>query len=168
MTLDFDTLDSPVGRLDLYARDGRLCALELQGSSHPVREWLENRFGAFATRVVRDPAGARTALAAYFEGDLTALDRVQTDPGGTPFQRRVWDALRAIPVGTTVTYSEIAARVGSPGAARAAGGANACNPVAIVVPCHRVVAAGGKLGGYAGGLGMKRWLLEHEGVGQPA
>jgi methylated-DNA-[protein]-cysteine S-methyltransferase len=165
MTLDFASIDSPVGRLELYARDGRLCALNLPGSTHPAREWLERRFGRFEIREARDPAGASTALAAYFGGDLTALDRVPTDPGGTPFQRRVWDALRAIPAGATTTYSELAARVGSPRAARAAGGANACNPVAIVVPCHRVVAAGGKLGGYAGGLGMKQWLLKHEAAG---
>lgn len=84
------------------------------------------------------------------------------DPAGTAFQRRVWDVLLAIPFGETLTYGEVATRAGQPGAARAVGHAVGRNPLAIIVPCHRVVAAGGRLGGYAGGLDNKRWLLDHE------
>ncbi len=84
--------------------------------------------------------------------------------GGTDFQRRVWAALREIPSGTTRTYGDIAAELGEPGAARAVGLANGANPVAIVVPCHRVIGSAGALTGFGGGLERKRWLLEHEGV----
>jgi methylated-DNA-[protein]-cysteine S-methyltransferase len=162
MILDFATFRSPVGPLELFALAGRLCALDLPGSTHPVRPRLLSRFKTVEPHSQSDPAGAVSALEAYFGGDLAALDGIPTDPGGTGFERRVWTALRAIPVGTTVTYGELAARLGMIGAARAVGSANARNPVAIVVPCHRVIAAGGGLGGYAGGLKMKRWLLEHE------
>jgi methylated-DNA-[protein]-cysteine S-methyltransferase len=104
-----------------------------------------------------------TALAAYFAGELHAIDSLRVDPAGTPFQREVWTALRDLPVGRTLTYAELAAALHrSAGASRAVGGASGANPIAIVVPCHRVVAAGGKLGGYAGGLERKRWLLAHE------
>jgi methylated-DNA-[protein]-cysteine S-methyltransferase len=85
-------------------------------------------------------------------------------PSGTPFQRRVWDALRAIPVGTTSSYRDLAIRIGSPSAIRAVGAANGANPIPIVIPCHRVIGAGGNLVGYGGGLDRKRWLLAHEGV----
>jgi len=103
------------------------------------------------------------ALSAYFAGDLRAIDAVAVDPEGTPFQRRVWAALRTIPAGTTWSYAELARAVGQPTATRAVGAANGRNPIALVVPCHRVIASDGALGGYGGGLEMKRWLLRHEG-----
>jgi methylated-DNA-[protein]-cysteine S-methyltransferase len=102
------------------------------------------------------------ALAAYFSGDLTAIDTLTVAPDGTPFQRRVWAALRTIPPGSTWSYAELAAAVGS--VARAVGAANGANPVALVVPCHRVIGADGGLVGYGGGLPIKRWLLRHEGA----
>jgi methylated-DNA-[protein]-cysteine S-methyltransferase len=103
------------------------------------------------------------ALIAYFErADDRAFDTLTLAPLGTPFQHRVWAALRDIPFGTTVSYGRLAESVGSPGAARAVGLANARNPIAIIVPCHRVVNSKGEPHGYAGGLERKRWLLEHE------
>jgi methylated-DNA-[protein]-cysteine S-methyltransferase len=114
--------------------------------------------------VVRDPAGVATALAAYFRGELGALAAVAVDPEGTPFQRRVWAALRTIPPGATRTYGEIAHLIGAPTAARAVGAACRANPIWLVVPCHRVIGASGKLTGYAAGLDTKRWLLAHEAV----
>lgn len=105
----------------------------------------------------------REQLAEYFAGRRTAFD-VPLRLGGTAFERRVWDALTAIPHGATTTYGELAARVGAPGQARAVGSANARNPIAIVVPCHRVIGAGGKLTGYGGGLERKHALLAHEGA----
>ena len=93
-----------------------------------------------------------------------AVETVGGNTAGTPFQRAVWAALRAIPVGATTTYGAIAAALGKPGASRAVGMANGSNPVAIVVPCHRVVGANASLTGFGGGLPRKRWLLEHEGV----
>jgi methylated-DNA-[protein]-cysteine S-methyltransferase len=106
-------------------------------------------------------AEARRQLLAYFAGDRDTFD-LALAPQGTAFQRRVWDALRAIPYGTTRTYGEIADDIGAPGAARAVGAANHDNPLAIIVPCHRVIGVSGKLVGYAGGLDQKRTLLELE------
>jgi methylated-DNA-[protein]-cysteine S-methyltransferase len=98
---------------------------------------------------------------AYFDGELLDFD-VPLAPSGTAFQRRVWDELRRIPYGATVSYAEVARRLGQPTAARAVGAANRCNPIAVIVPCHRVIGADGTLTGYAGGLEYKRWLLQHE------
>jgi methylated-DNA-[protein]-cysteine S-methyltransferase len=107
---------------------------------------------------------ARRAVEAYFAGDLAALDGVTARPAGTEFQRQVWAALRTIPVGATASYGEIAAQIGQKGAARAVGAANNRNPVAIVIPCHRVIGANGALVGYGGGLERKLLLLRHEGA----
>ncbi len=106
-------------------------------------------------------AEARRQLTAYFAGELTDFD-LPLAPRGTAFQRKVWDALRQIPYGGTRTYGQIATQIGAPGAARAVGAANHDNPIAIVVPCHRVIGAAGALVGYAGGLSQKRELLELE------
>jgi methylated-DNA-[protein]-cysteine S-methyltransferase len=111
---------------------------------------------------------ARSALVAYFAGTRRDLGDLPLDLArGTPFQQRVWRALRRVPCGATLSYGELARRLGSPGAARAVGTANARNPLAIVVPCHRIVGADGRLGGYAHGLERKRWLLAHEARGCP-
>jgi methylated-DNA-[protein]-cysteine S-methyltransferase len=112
----------------------------------------------------RDDAALRPAreqLQSYFDGALWEFD-LPLAPGGTAFQQEVWAALRAIPYGTTVSYAELARRVGRPRAARAVGSANGRNPIGIVVPCHRVIASHGALGGYGGGLERKKWLLGHE------
>jgi O-6-methylguanine DNA methyltransferase len=110
----------------------------------------------------RDPFGVHDVLLAYFAGDVGALDALTVGARGTQFQHEVWDQLRQIPVGTTISYGEMARRVGKPTASRAVGMANATNPIALIVPCHRVIRTGGALGGYAFGLDHKRWLLEHE------
>jgi methylated-DNA-[protein]-cysteine S-methyltransferase len=156
------TVDSPVGPLVLAAREERLCGLRLPAvaddgttSAAPLDEW----------RAASTPSGvlaeAADQLAAYFAGDLRHFDLpLQLD--GTDFQRRVWAALQEIPYGTTTGYGELAQRLGSPGASRAVGLANGRNPVAIVVPCHRVIGADGTLTGFGGGLPCKRWLLDHE------
>jgi methylated-DNA-[protein]-cysteine S-methyltransferase len=163
MTLLHDALDSPVGPVHL-ATDGRaLCALELGAPEARLLPLLRARFGAAVSlRDARDPLGLTGRARAWFGGDLAAFDGVAVDGGGTPFQRRVWAALRRIPAGETTTYGALAAALGAPGAARAVGLACGRNPIAIVVPCHRVVGADGRLTGYAGGLERKRWLLEHE------
>ncbi len=111
-----------------------------------------------------DPFGAGEALAAYFAGDVGALGGLPVAARGTVFQRSVWRALGDIPPGGTRSYAQLAAAAGHPGAARAAGAANGANPVSLVVPCHRVVGADGRLTGYGGGLERKRWLLAHEGA----
>ena len=100
---------------------------------------------------------------AYFvDGDVDAIDAIDVDARGTSFQHKVWDALRRIPAGETASYVEIARAIGVPGASRAVGTANASNPIAVIVPCHRVVRADGSIGGYGGGVERKRWLLSHE------
>ena len=104
------------------------------------------------------------ALTRYFRGDPTALDELPADPGGTGFQAAVWNALRHIPAGETRTYGQLAAEVGHPGSARAAGGAVGSNPIPLVIPCHRIVGADGRLTGFGGGVARKHWLLRHEGV----
>ena len=111
-----------------------------------------------------DPAGAATALERYFAGELGALDGLEVDFYGTEFQRRVWTALRSVAPGHTASYAEIANGIGAPSATRAVGAANGANPIAIVVPCHRIIGTSGTLVGYGGGLDRKRWLLEHEGI----
>src|SRR2546423_13699733 len=109
----------------------------------------------------RDQWGVHDVLAAYFDGDGNALDTIAVEPeGGTSFQRDVWKRLREIPAGSTISYAELARRVGRPSASRAVGMANAANPVTLIVPCHRVVRTGGALGGYAFGLDFQRWLLD--------
>jgi len=149
MTL-YDTIDSPIGEL-LLAGDGRsLSAVHMDGSPRPG--WR------------RDPHALREAagqLRAYFAGELREFD-LPLAPEGTPFQREVWSALREIPYGTTISYAELAAAVGRPHAARAVGAANGRNPVAVVIPCHRVIGASGALTGYGGGLARKRLLLDLE------
>jgi O-6-methylguanine DNA methyltransferase len=105
---------------------------------------------------------------ADFAGALDALERVPVDPGGTPFQQRVWEALRRIAPGTTMSYAELARTIGAPAAGRAVGAANGANPVCLAIPCHRVIGADGSLTGYAAGVHRKRWLLAHERAGRRA
>jgi methylated-DNA-[protein]-cysteine S-methyltransferase len=123
---------------------------------------LERDWGAFRTKAARDPAGAATRLEEYFAGDLAVLDRQPVAYRGSQFQHAVWDALRTIPAGETLSYAELAERIGRPRAMRATGAANGANRIALFVPCHRVIAANGTLWGYGGGLDNKRRLLEHE------
>jgi methylated-DNA-[protein]-cysteine S-methyltransferase len=163
MQLQTAQVATPLGTLFLCATSAGLAALSF-GDPEVVHAALARRFGdePLEYASARDPHGACTALRAYLGGELDAIDALPVDAGGTPFQRAVWTALREIPVGRTATYSGLAATVGRPTAVRAVGAANGQNPVALVVPCHRVIAADGKLQGYGGGLDKKRWLLVHE------
>jgi methylated-DNA-[protein]-cysteine S-methyltransferase len=164
MTLDLVEFPSPIGKILLATRDGSLCALEFRERWPHRHPRLTERFGTLDFRP-RDPTGMCNRLAAYFAGDLHAFDGVALDAGGTPFQQRVWAALREIPAGETISYLTLARRIGDPTAARAVGAANGANPIAIVVPCHRVIASDGRLSGYGGGVHRKRWLLDHERAG---
>jgi methylated-DNA-[protein]-cysteine S-methyltransferase len=146
---------SPIGDLLLTSDGDSLTGLQMEAANHPVRpgsDWIrdERPFGA-----------VRHQLEEYFAGRRTDFD-LPLAPRGTPFQRRVWDALLKIPCGETASYAQIAARVGSPRAVRAVGSANGRNPIAIVIPCHRVIASDGSLGGYGGGLPRKEFLLRLE------
>ncbi len=161
-------IHTPIGRVILIAHQGRLCGVGFGEEPEWARRQIERRFGGVEWVAHDDPAGAASALGRYFSGELQALDSVPVDTGGTPFQRRVWSALRDIPAGQTRSYSYLARSIGAPKAVRAVGAANGANPVAIVIPCHRVIGANGALVGYGGGLDLKRWLLLHEGVRLPA
>ena len=166
-TLELTVTGTPVGPMALFALDGQLVGLTLDGghgTEHPVAQHLTRHLGEFATREVPDAAGAATRLARYFAGDVGALDEQPVRLLGTAFQCDVWSALRAIPAGETRSYGALAKSLGREAAVRAVAAANGANPVAVFVPCHRVIAADGTLWGYGGGLPMKQWLLRHEGA----
>lgn len=152
------TIDSPIGPLTLAASGTHITAVHmgtfetLAPRMTHVTDWLDS-----AARL----ADAVAQLEAYFAGALRDFT-LPVAPHGGPFQQRVWSALRGIPYGTTTSYGALAASIGTPGAARAVGAANGQNPVAIVIPCHRVIGADGSLTGYGGGLERKQFLLEHE------
>jgi len=167
-TLTLDRIATPVGEVLLVTdAEGAVRALDFADYEARMTRLLA-RHAPGATLVGgRAPETVRRAVEAWFGGDLTALDGLTVKTGGTAFQRTVWAALRAIPAGETRSYGQLAAAIGSPRAVRAAGLANGQNPVAVIVPCHRVIGANGTLTGYAGGLERKRWLLKHEGVAVP-
>lgn len=162
MRISSSQLDTSIGLIRFAVRGDALCALGFVEQWPSLLARLERRLGPLSIHEEADPAGVTSRLRAYLEGDVGALDPIEVDPGGTPVQARVWAALRQIPPGATIAYSELAARLGAPRAVRAVGTANGANPVSIVIPCHRVIGAAGDLRGYAGGLPRKRWLLALE------
>ena len=164
MNFEIREMSSPVGELSIAVASGRLVALCFEGIWDERAHALAKRFPGARFSVKRDPAGVATRLSAYFAGDLRALAPIEVEMWGTPFQKKVWDALRAIPAGETRSYGDVARAIGHPTAVRAVGTANGSNPVAIVVPCHRVIGSNGTLTGFGGGLPNKKWLLEHEGA----
>lgn len=160
-TLQYRTIDSPVGPLTLAGIGSTLMHLRMVDQTHePDRsDWQPARGEVFAEAVEQ--------LAAYFAGDLTEFE-LDLDLGGTEFQRKVWAALRTIPYGETRSYGEIAMQIGSPSASRAVGMANGRNPIGIIVPCHRVIGSTGGLTGYGGGLDRKKQLLALERLRESA
>jgi O-6-methylguanine DNA methyltransferase len=164
MRLVLDRFASPIGTILLVSDGQALRALDFHDHEERLHRLLERQYGAVTLTHGPIPDAITGALAAYFAGDLAATDAIAVETGGTPFQRRVWAALRSIPAGTTTTYGALAADLGQPGASRAVGLANGANPVGIVVPCHRVIGANGSLTGFGGGLPRKQWLLDHEGA----
>ncbi|KQY84776.1 methylated-DNA--[protein]-cysteine S-methyltransferase [Brevundimonas sp. Root1423] len=162
-TLTLDRIATPTGDVLLITdAEGVVRALDFAGYEERMMRLLGRHWPKATLVDGRAPAAVRAAVEAYFGGDLTALDGLKVRTNGTEFQRSVWAALRAIPHGETRTYGQLAAAIGRPKAVRAAGLANGQNPVAVIVPCHRVIGANGTLTGYAGGLERKQWLLAHE------
>ena len=169
MRIRVDSYQSPLGEIrfaveDGGAHDGALCLLGFADGWERLKAELRARVGSLEETTGPAPREVIAGLRAYFEGDVGRLDALEVSLAGTPFQRQVWAELRHIPAGRTLSYGELARKLGRPGAARAVGAANGSNPVSLVVPCHRVVAADGTLGGYGWGLPRKEWLLRHEGA----
>jgi methylated-DNA-[protein]-cysteine S-methyltransferase len=160
-------ISTPVGDMLALASDRGLCALEFTGPRKrlPRLEARLQRHFPPHEIVDRDAppiARARAWLEAYFAGESAEIGDLPLDLRGAPFEKRVWAALTRIPPGETTSYGAIAKALGSAGASRAVGAANGANPIAIIVPCHRVIGSSGRLTGYGGGLDRKSWLLEHE------
>ena len=154
-------VDSPAGRIHLLATESGLAALYFDRQ----REEMERRFPLDARKPGRGNLWLLRAEAftyCYFAGDLDFSPEISFDLQGTAFQRSVWEALKTIPPASTLSYAEVATQIGNPSASRAVGAAVGQNPVALIIPCHRVVGSAGELTGYAGGLEVKRFLLEHE------
>ena len=160
-----DRLPTPIGTALLVTdADGVLRALDWGDHEPRMKDLLRLQYGAVIMKDARAPVETRVALTGYFKGDLDRLNEIRWDIAGTPFQRKVWKALPGIPPGVTMSYGALAAKIGIPKAVRAVGHANGANPLSVVLPCHRLIAANGSLVKYGGGLERKRWLLEHEGV----
>jgi len=163
--LILDKIEAPIGAF-LIATDpeGVLRAVDFWADEPALRRLLARQYPGTPVETGQAPAPIRRAFDDYFAGDLTALGRIDVATVGTAFQRKVWAALRTIPAGETRSYGQLAAEIGEPKAMRAVGLANGQNPIAIVIPCHRVIGADGSLTGFGGGLPRKRWLLTHEGA----
>jgi len=162
-TFFFDVVATPIGPLAIVAdQKGAMRQLSFDGDSERWRKDFARRYPGASFARKRDPFGYAAALKAYFAGDMEALDRIPVVFGGTAFQNKVWKQLRRIPVGQTMSYGGMAKTIGEPKAMRAVGLANGANPIAVVVPCHRVIGSDGSLTGFGGGLPRKKWLLEHE------
>jgi methylated-DNA-[protein]-cysteine S-methyltransferase len=157
-------IETPLGPLVLLAREGILLMLEFEDAEPRIEREMTRRFRGEGHQPTDDPFGLATRIGAYFAGELSAIEGIETEGGGTEFQKRVWAELKRIPCSVTISYAELARRLGDPKAVRAVGTANGRNPISIVVPCHRVIGADGSLTGYGGGLDRKRWLLVHEGA----
>ncbi len=162
--LHYDEFVSPIGRI-LFATDGQaVCSLDFSGYESRMQALLAKRYSNPEFQPKSDPLQLRARLEQYFDGRMNVFDDLAVNTGGTPFQEQVWKMLREIPSGHTWSYGQLAARLGRPQASRAVGRANGLNPVAIIVPCHRVIGASNALVGYGGGLHRKEWLLRHEGA----
>jgi methylated-DNA-[protein]-cysteine S-methyltransferase len=156
------TISAPPAPLSLLVQDDVLVAAGFTPDAETLRARLGPSRRRFKMRLMFELGRFTKAVEAYLAGDIQALDELAVNQEGTPYQQRVWQTLRTVPAGSTITYAELAARAGSPGTARAAGTACGRNLVAPFVPCHRVVRSGGGLGGYEYGLHVKRWLIAHE------
>jgi methylated-DNA-[protein]-cysteine S-methyltransferase len=159
--LRFERVASPLGDLLVYSTQRGVCALDFADLAGALEHRLQRRYGRF-TASAGSGSGTARRLAAYFRGDFSALEDCPIDPGGTPFQIAAWQAMRRVAPGDRKTYTWLARCVGRPRAVRAVGAASARNPIALLIPCHRIVGVDGSLVGYAGGVGRKRWLLDHE------
>lgn len=155
-----------IGEILMIADGGQLCFLDFADNDERVERLLGRRYGDYEITQQADVLGMQSRMARYFSGDWQAFADLKSEhlaTAGTPFQQRVWDSLKTIPVGEAISYRQLASAIQQPQAVRAAANANANNPLAIIIPCHRVIGNDGSLRGYAGGIDRKAWLLNHEG-----
>jgi methylated-DNA-[protein]-cysteine S-methyltransferase len=165
LKLFLDRIETPIGEM-LLVTDvaGKVRALDWFDYEERMQILLERHYGkgGFTLEPARNTQPLREIIRRYFAGDVTAIDELPVETTGTAFQRSVWNELRNIPVGTSISYGTLAKRIERPKAVRAVGLANGSNPIGLIVPCHRVIGANGSLTGYGGGLERKKWLLDHE------
>lgn len=163
MQLSLSRQNSPLGSMLIVTdEEDQLRALDFYDYESRMQKLLTRHYGAYELIETATPTKIADALTNYFAGKLSAVCDLTVCTGGTTFQREIWKALRSVPAGESLSYGELARQVGRPNASRAVGLANGANPIAIVVPCHRIIGANGALTGYGGGLPRKRWLLDHE------
>ncbi|MBB4482473.1 methylated-DNA--[protein]-cysteine S-methyltransferase [Rhizobium etli] len=170
VTLLTEHLRTPIGTLFLFSEeDGTLRLADWEDLSERMNKLLVRHFGidGLINRASNQRSPSHEALGDYFDGDLNALANIRVKTSGTPFQIKVWEQLCLIPPGSTISYAELARRVGNPAGTRAVGAANGANFINIVVPCHRVIGSDASLTGYGSGLSRKRWLLDHENGVKP-
>ena len=154
---------TPLGEGVLISdREGALRLFYWEDETHRWKAALRQRYGDVTLKEKKGKSDHAKALKCYFDGDIAAVDTLYVAFNGTPFQNKVWNALRKISGGTTTSYGALAKKIGKPDAVRAVGLANGQNPISLIVPCHRVIGSNGSLTGYGGGLPRKRWLLDHE------
>ncbi len=162
MQLDLTIYSSPVGEIAIFSNNGKLCLVDFHDNRDRIDQLLTRRYGAFEIRHDGGLRWIREKFERYFNGDWNAFEDIDLDTGGTQFQQNVWNRLKAISIGETLSYTGLAQEIGRPKAVRAVAGANASNPIAIIIPCHRVIGKNGAMRGYAGGVDRKKWLLKHE------
>ncbi len=162
MKLFFDQIIAPFATIHLVTDGQSMISLDFQGFEERLDKLIVKRYKDYKLADRDNPQGFSDKIRAYLMGNIAAIDDIPVNTGGTDFQKSCWQLLRKIPAGETWTYGQMARMLGNPKAVRAVGMANSLNPVGIVVPCHRVIGANGKLTGYASGLSVKQWLLEHE------
>jgi methylated-DNA-[protein]-cysteine S-methyltransferase len=154
-----ERIPTPIGEMILVARDGVVLLLEFAEATGRMEREMRARFDDHQLQPASNPFGITAQVTDYFAGNLHALDNLLTDGGGTEFECQVWAELKRIPVGATVSYGTIARKLGDIQLSRAVGSANGKNPIAIAVPCHRVIGADGSMTGYGGGITRKQWLV---------
>ena len=165
LTFLLERVPSPLGEMLIVTDEqGLLRALDWLDHEPRMLELMRRQYPGAQPQLhdTTHPSTARRAMQAYFDGDIAVIHRLHVATGGTDFQQQVWTALRGIPDGDTLSYGELAQRIGRPSAVRAVGLANGANPISIVLPCHRVIGSNRSLTGYGGGLARKQWLLQHE------
>jgi methylated-DNA-[protein]-cysteine S-methyltransferase len=166
MKLTLSHFETPTGPMMLLLDEAQHVRLfEWVDHRSRMERLLARHYPKTNFTIVEDvaPADYQAAIEAYFAGEIGALTALPISFGGTTFQQTVWKALRTIPPGKTLSYGQLASQIGNPNAMRAVGLANGANPIALIVPCHRVIGANGTLTGYGGGIERKQWLLRHEG-----